>query len=173
MKCYNHTDREAVATCQRCGKALCKECASKYTPCLCDECFEAIKEDERRRALQARDARKNKYQDALIDTKTEYIKALLCGALISAALILVVEDGGGLSDMRDYVWVVGCCMCIPFGWSLLTYKSSTLVIIDTDTYLWAFVFKVVFSVILGAPAFLYQSYKVWSAAKKLSDLERN
>lgn len=23
MKCYNHSDREAVATCKFCGKALC------------------------------------------------------------------------------------------------------------------------------------------------------
>lgn len=29
MKCFNHTEREAVATCQKCGKSLCKECAGK------------------------------------------------------------------------------------------------------------------------------------------------
>ena len=42
MRCFNHEDREAVASCQKCGKGLCKECASKYTPCLCDECFARI-----------------------------------------------------------------------------------------------------------------------------------
>lgn len=35
MKCFSHEDRDAVAYCQHCGKALCRECAEKYTPCLC------------------------------------------------------------------------------------------------------------------------------------------
>ena len=26
MKCYNHPEREAVAVCRACGKAVCKEC---------------------------------------------------------------------------------------------------------------------------------------------------
>ena len=38
MKCFNHEDRDAVATCQKCGKGLCKECAAKHTPCMCDDC---------------------------------------------------------------------------------------------------------------------------------------
>ena len=41
MKCFNHTDVEAVATCVDCGKSLCKECASKYEPILCDSCAAA------------------------------------------------------------------------------------------------------------------------------------
>ena len=28
MKCYNHEDREAVAICAHCGKALCRECVT-------------------------------------------------------------------------------------------------------------------------------------------------
>jgi hypothetical protein len=27
MRCYNHSDTEAVAICKSCGKALCQECA--------------------------------------------------------------------------------------------------------------------------------------------------
>ena len=40
MKCYNHQDRDAVATCSECGVGLCKECADKHNPILCDRCFE-------------------------------------------------------------------------------------------------------------------------------------
>ena len=32
MKCYNHTETEAVATCMGCGKALCMECCFKNVP---------------------------------------------------------------------------------------------------------------------------------------------
>ncbi len=48
MKCFNHPEREAVATCQKCGKGLCKECAEKHTPCLCDSCAVQIQRDPRR-----------------------------------------------------------------------------------------------------------------------------
>ena len=40
MKCFYHEDREAVSQCVDCGKFLCKECASKYKPILCDDCYE-------------------------------------------------------------------------------------------------------------------------------------
>ena len=32
MKCYNHTEIDAVATCLGCGKALCMECCFKNMP---------------------------------------------------------------------------------------------------------------------------------------------
>lgn len=38
MKCYYHTDRESVAQCTDCGKALCKQCASHYEIPLCKDC---------------------------------------------------------------------------------------------------------------------------------------
>ena len=41
MKCFNHVDLDAVATCQVCGKGLCHDCAAKYTPCMCDSCAAA------------------------------------------------------------------------------------------------------------------------------------
>lgn len=50
MKCYNHPERDAVSTCTKCGKGLCKECTDKYSPILCDECrqeYEIKQEEER------------------------------------------------------------------------------------------------------------------------------
>ena len=38
MKCYFHESEDVVATCQSCGKGLCKPCAEVFTPCLCEEC---------------------------------------------------------------------------------------------------------------------------------------
>ena len=52
--CFYHEDRHAVASCVRCGKSLCKECATKHfdsesghSLALCDDCA-AIYEEERR-----------------------------------------------------------------------------------------------------------------------------
>ena len=46
MKCFYHEERDAVATCQKCGKSLCKECASKYKPIICEDCFREVQEKE-------------------------------------------------------------------------------------------------------------------------------
>jgi hypothetical protein len=38
MKCAGHVDLDAVGTCNICGKGLCPECASTFTPPLCGGC---------------------------------------------------------------------------------------------------------------------------------------
>lgn len=47
MKCFYHPDREIVATCTQCGKGLCKGCASKWNPVLCDGCAHELIEQKR------------------------------------------------------------------------------------------------------------------------------
>ncbi len=39
MKCFYHVNEDAVGQCVDCGKFLCRECASKYKPVLCDDCY--------------------------------------------------------------------------------------------------------------------------------------
>lgn len=40
MKCYYHSNNDAVATCSTsCGKHLCQECASMFKPTICRDCF--------------------------------------------------------------------------------------------------------------------------------------
>lgn len=38
MKCAQHVDLDAVATCNGCGRGLCPECASVFSPPLCGTC---------------------------------------------------------------------------------------------------------------------------------------
>ncbi|MBF0914050.1 hypothetical protein HXK64_03840, partial [Candidatus Gracilibacteria bacterium] len=38
MKCYNHPENDAVATCADCQKGLCHECASIYQEPVCAPC---------------------------------------------------------------------------------------------------------------------------------------
>ena len=51
-------EREAVATCQKCGKGLCRECAEKHTPCLCDLCAVQIQYDQQQQAQNKEEQRK-------------------------------------------------------------------------------------------------------------------
>lgn len=39
MHCYKHLNRTVAGNCSDCGKFLCSECASKYTICICDDCY--------------------------------------------------------------------------------------------------------------------------------------
>jgi hypothetical protein len=48
MKCYKHYERDSVAQCIDCGKALCPECSNKFTKPICDQCeLERIANDRR------------------------------------------------------------------------------------------------------------------------------
>ena len=38
MKCAGHVELDAVGTCNTCGKGLCPECVSIFTPPLCNNC---------------------------------------------------------------------------------------------------------------------------------------
>lgn len=91
MKCFNHEDREAVASCQKCGKGLCKECASKYTPCLCDECFARIQQQSAQQAQAAEENRKRKYIASLTYTRGEFFKTCLYGVLLAGVCLRLLQ----------------------------------------------------------------------------------
>lgn len=38
MNCFYHKDRVATATCRKCGRELCSECASLFSPTMCADC---------------------------------------------------------------------------------------------------------------------------------------
>ena len=40
MYCKNHTNRASVAHCEKCGDALCQECAGTHKEVLCDKCVQ-------------------------------------------------------------------------------------------------------------------------------------
>ncbi len=42
MKCYNHNKIDAVATCEDCGKHLCKECYDNGQKGICHECLVSV-----------------------------------------------------------------------------------------------------------------------------------
>ena len=118
MKCFYHTDREAIATCQHCGKALCRECAAKYNPCLCDECKSILDAADR----QAESDKRQKYLDALVDTRSEFIRACIAGVVVGLAFYSMFAGGCADAGSRVTCFVLG--FFVPFGWKLLTYLQS-------------------------------------------------
>ncbi len=173
MKCFNHEERDAVATCQKCGKGLCKECASKHTPCLCDMCFTAIQAEQQQRAQTAENQRRQKYVNALVDTRSEFIKTCVLGIIcgVIAALLINNTNEGGDVIISGFLYF----FFVPFGWKLLTYIQSKFPVTVFGTFLfwiiWC-VFKIVISIFVGVPAFIYQLFKTISAEKKMRGMKR-
>mgnify|MGYP003516603359 FL=1 len=154
MKCFNHEDREAVATCQRCGKGLCKECASKYTPCLCDECYQAIQTERGQEFIRQDREHENAKQQALIDTTSEFITAAIKGLICAVVFYFIFAASGSSSPIVEALWF----FFVPYGWAFFTYLSQWLPLIFLSgflLYLW-YVFKLIFAMITGPFCFAYQ-----------------
>lgn len=175
MKCFNHPEREAVATCQKCGKGLCRECAEKYTPCMCDTCVAQIQREQQQQAQSKEEQRKRKYKDALVDTRSEFIKTAVIGVVIGIILMYFLSRGNGYSyGFFDYVVVFGAGFGIPFGWKLLTYFQSFFPLFIIGSFFFWIIYgaiKVVVSIYVGVPAFIYQLIKTISAQKQLNKIK--
>lgn len=151
MKCYYHEERDAVATCKNCGKALCKECASKNNPCMCSECIEKEKNQKIR-------DKEIKRQQALIDTKAEYITAIIKG-ILSVIIMRILFQILGIDIYNWYETLM--LFFLPFGWAILTYLEQFLppLFLNGLFYLVYIILKFAFSLIIGIFAFAFQTIK--------------
>ena len=169
MKCYNHIELDAVATCQRCGKGLCRACASKYNPCLCDECAGFLQRDAQLMAQQEENEKRQKYIDALVDTKSEFISTCIKGIVI-AVIIFSFYCFEVKSTFGDSLAFAVICFFIPFGWHFITYlQSRSSIFLIGNLLFWAFWYcaKALISLVIGIPCFIYQLIKTFAAERNL------
>lgn len=172
MKCFYHEDREAVATCQHCGKFLCKACAQVHTPCLCQECFDLLRREEVSRQQTQAQERRQKFVDALVDTRAEFLRTCAIG-VVTAVLLSYLCCGTSLG-LAGQILFGGLCFFIPFGWKLLTYLQSFLPITIFGTiWFWLFwiMLKGIISIFVGIPAFAYQAIRTWQNQKRLHAIQ--
>lgn len=173
MKCFNHTEREAVATCQKCGKGLCRECAEKHTPCLCDTCAAQIQQDQRQQDQSKEERRKQKYKEALVDTRSEFIKTVIGGIFVGILLVWFMksEYPDLTAAMCAYYFFIG--ICVPFGWKILTYLQSFFPLSIFGTFWFWIIYGVIklgLSMFIGIPAFIYQLVKTILTQRKINRL---
>lgn len=170
MKCFYHVDREATATCQHCGKGLCRECAARYTPCLCEECAQILRQEQASRARAEKNDRRQKYIDALVDTRSEFIRTCIYGVVLAAVICWICAQGSTPPSAGQLLSYAVMCFFVPFGWKILTYLQSfmPLTIIGTAWFwvLWVMI-KAVASMVIGVPAFIYQLFKTFFAQGKI------
>lgn len=167
MKCFYHEGVDAVATCQRCGKTLCKKCAEKHDPCLCDSCYEIIQNERAQKKQAEENVRKQKYRAALVDTRSEFVRACLYGVIW---VVIGLVYGGEKNSFYMFF--------VPFGWALMTYFQSFFpFMMYTNTIsgciigLFLSAVKLGISIPVGIPAFIYQAVKTFSAQKKIDQID--
>lgn len=176
MKCFNHPERDAVATCQKCGKGLCRECAEKYTPCMCDACAAQAQKNKQQQAINKENERKQKYKDALVDTRSEFIKTALIGIVVGIIGVWWTATHTSDGEQYSFLYYVGLFFgyfCIPYGWKFLTYLQSFLPISIFGTWLFWIIYigvKAMVSVLVGIPTFFYQLVKTILNQRKIDKL---
>ena len=173
MKCFNHVDQDAVATCQVCGKGLCHECASKYTPCMCDECAAAQVEMEEAREVNYKKAAKAEYKARRKYEKKEagaYLAAKwrsniaigFVAAIIGTVIFWMfplhqapLSESGTLVPLGI---IAVSFFGLPFGWRFLTYLEGLLPGLFFSIVLAIVFFFIKFFIAwaIGFPVFLIQ-----------------
>lgn len=174
MNCFNHTEREAVATCQKCGKGLCRECAEKYTPCMCEPCAVQTQLNQQEQARSKEEQRKQKYKDALVDTRSEFIKTIVIGIFVGIFFVWFMKSGDAELTVADCIGYFFMGICVPFGWKFLTYLQSFIPLFLFGTlWFWLIygVVKLALSMIIGIPAFIYQLVKTILTQRKINKLK--
>lgn len=148
MKCFVHVERDAVGTCQTCGKTLCQECAMKYTPCTCDGCI----------VLQENDKRA-KYKNSLVNSVQEFYTTLFMGVVVGLGACWLLANGDSHVDFFTYVLSFFWMATVPFGWKMLSFFQSffPLMIIGT-IWFWVIWTAIKFGLCLyiGPVAFVIQ-----------------
>lgn len=144
MNCYFHPNEPAVATCKECGKGLCRACAGKYDPPLCDACFEKlIQRHENKVRRQKEEAIEELREDRQSDVK--YL-------LISAITFVVGLVAGWVASGQLYTGIgIGLLtVVIPAGWSALNRITPDVFLI-LPVVGWAIFFfvKLILSVAVG------------------------
>lgn len=96
MNCYYHQNRTAVATCQDCGKYLCKECAEKYNKesvshglILCDAC----------------------YIERIIGFRRSFVKKTAIGFLLALIGYIIIYNAFWVGMGYAFLLIL-----LPFGW---------------------------------------------------------
>lgn len=118
MNCFNHPSTPAVAQCQNCGKFLCKECSTKYSPhFLCDECATAIQHEQQTIAQEQEVSEQKLFKLALIffilNFVIYFLQHLFGGRLSIGALISIL--------ISSILWAG-----VPYGWVKLSQLRNSL-----------------------------------------------
>lgn len=147
MKCVNHPDRDAVASCKTCGKGLCQECACRITPL--PQCIPCFKND-------------------LTIEKREIVKSLVLSTIVGIVAFILFFTYSEDPSMRLITAIM--FFGVGFGWSALN-KITPEIFLFLPLIGWVFYFiiKMFLSVFIGIFAC---PYKLYTGIKRIKEINQ-
>ena len=100
MNCFIHPHKAAVATCKRCGKAMCENC-SAYSG-HSGECPECRNADYKRERAALIDERKSKIRWIVFE-------AVIIALVVLFTLLMIIEAGAAM-----LVFLIAALILVPF-----------------------------------------------------------
>lgn len=187
MKCYYHPDRDAVASCKKCGRAICKECFDEDIVGRRFQLYDGLCPACRDRSHYVEHSRlKSEKCSDLEQHKKVFIRCIIIGLILAVAFFLafmIIGMSNGhkfVAQLRNfgYAGAFGLLQLFtaPFGWWLISAIKSRIspdsnVTIKVYSLLMQFLrlilflFKIFISTCIGLPAFVYFLIK-WLVLKK-------
>lgn len=155
MKCYYHTNQDVVATCTECGKGLCRACADKWEPILCDDC--AAERIQQKRAKLKR--------------------SIVLGVLIFSVGIIIgiitAVQHGRIDYILEGIFMGYVLGGVPNGWiSLTKVQPNMFLFLSWAGWLLYFFIKFLISIVIGLFAFPVNLYRYWKGNKEASEMEK-
>lgn len=127
MKCYYHEKKEAVGTCQGCGRSLCKICIDQYESGLCESCEIKRRKSEEEEKLNKKKQLKNQARNNVEVTKKQLKKTIIKSAIFGVIGIFIGSDAGNIGNIILFTYLFAS---LPWGWAFV--KNAI------DTGEWAF-----------------------------------
>ena len=115
MKCFNHTDREAVGQCKNCGKGLCKDCFQQNGG-MCNECVH----DANSASFEDK---YNQLLNDLIHYRTKLYMKLFGGLILGVAIAVAFVVLNNL-DLETYWPILLGIVLAPVGFFAMNFNKG-------------------------------------------------
>ncbi len=149
MKCANHPELDAVATCVDCGKGLCSDCTSAYEFPICESCNAGRVAGE----------------------KKELMKNIALTVLFFFVGVYFASSSGGGSNVVGMIVIGYLFAGIPWGWSFLNkITPSIFLFLPLIGWVIYFFIKGILSFFIGFIALPIKLYQIFRDSKRLKGI---
>lgn len=149
MKCYRHPDRDAVGTCEDCGRGLCQECISYYSMPICTEC------NLKRFHLE----KQGIYKEFLLTA-------------VFAILGIVLAFSGNPQGIIDVITVIWATAGVYPGWRMLTrITPNVFLVLPIIGWVLYFIIKLFIAIFIGWACLVIRLVRNVRRLREIKDTE--
>lgn len=161
MRCYNHPEKDVVATCLDCGRGLCADCVERWGMPLCDGCNSTRVVNDRKQMKK-------------IIGKMSIAAAL--GFMLGLLFLSNTYEQQGVAGLPQAIWqcllITYIFGSIPAGWNLLN-RITPKVFLILPIFGWVIYFMIKFflAYMIGWLIMPYRLYKIKNRYQELRAIE--